>query len=103
MELKSLHSANACQTIHQRYQRLQQELNAQINRREEAEDRIQRLTDAYFSAVDGQERQRIAREQGAAVADRHQVLALISRIEQELGDVENDYFITGCKELLGKL
>lgn len=103
MEPKSLHPANACQTIHRRYQSLQQELNTQIDRREEAKDRIQRLSDEYFSAANNQDRQRIAREQSAAVADRQQALQLIQRIERELEDVENDYFITGCEELLGNL
>jgi hypothetical protein len=103
MQPKSLHPANVCQTIHRRYQNLQHELNIQIDRREEADSRIQRLSDEYFSAADGQDRQRIAREQGAAVADRQQALQLVQRIERELGDVENDYFISGCEDLLGNL
>ena len=103
MPLKSLHPADRCRSLHRRYKDLEFERNRQIDRRQEAERRIQRLNEDFMSAPDSTAGDRIAARQGDAIADFEKAIQIIKLLEQQLEDLENDYFLSGCEDILGRI
>ena len=94
---------NQCATIRDLFRSTQLEKGRLEDERDLIEPRVGELQNQFLNTIDAEERERLRAEAIAVTQDFRQINQRIERLEMRLEDINDDYVITGCDDLLGPL